>query len=152
MTLDAEANQRRIDASWNRLALRLREGEDARDRQGQGSQVLPFLAVGVVALIAVGLVLVVTRGIDLRGEAKIVSAVGSGANALQLVVPTCGGSPVVERVEEDTSEVRVTVVSTRHLGGHGQDCRDVVELSLTAALGDRGLVDAVSGRAVKVTP
>lgn len=87
----------------------------------------------MVALIAVGLVLVVTRGIDLRGEAKIVSAVGSGANALQLVVPTCGGSPVVERVEEDTSEVRVTVVSTRHLGGHGQDCRDVVELSLTAA-------------------
>lgn len=78
-------------------------------------------------------------------------------SAIGVIVHSCNGSPRVERLEETPSEVRVHVVATQYHNDRlglweaewpGRDCFDTVGVELGSPLGERAVVDLVSGERI----
>lgn len=65
-----------------------------------------------------------------------------------LAATTCGGELTIE-VKETASEVRIQVTDHRfRIRLSGDDCLDPVEIFLAEPLGDRTLIDDVTGRPI----
>jgi hypothetical protein len=73
-----------------------------------------------------------------------------GATAISLTVPSCHGYPEVVDVEERSDRVLVEVVTTQVLSGDRMDCLDGVSIELERPLGERDVIDAVSGSSLDV--
>jgi hypothetical protein len=73
-----------------------------------------------------------------------------GATVISLTVPSCHGYPEVIDVEERSDRVLVEVVTTQVLSGDRMDCLDGVSIELERPLGDRAVIDAVSGSSLDV--
>jgi hypothetical protein len=69
---------------------------------------------------------------------------------IHVTVPSCKGDPVVVDLEERLDRVLVEVVTTQVLSGDRDDCLDAVSIELDRPLGDRGVIDAVSGSSLDV--
>jgi hypothetical protein len=52
-------------------------------------------------------------------------------------VPSCGGGPVVEELEEDDEQVRIRIVTTIVVSGPSDDCADGLVVTLNAPLDGR---------------
>ncbi len=63
----------------------------------------------------------------------------------------CNRNPSVD-AEETTEEVRLTATADELSGDGEDDCRDSVDLTLEAPLGDRIVVDDSTGEQVEVAP
>ncbi|KAF2414668.1 hypothetical protein B1729_03555 [Microbacterium sp. B35-04] len=61
-----------------------------------------------------------------------------------VVIGTCHGDPVAT-VEEDDETVIITVTST--LGSPGAACQESLQIALNRHLGDRDVIDGVTGEA-----
>lgn len=79
-------------------------------------------------------------------EVELVSA-----TELSVTVPSCNGDPEVATLDQLDGIVRLEVVTTEVVRGPSDDCLDVVHVALDERLGDRELVDTVSGEALPVT-
>jgi hypothetical protein len=79
-------------------------------------------------------------------EVELVSA-----TELSVTVPSCNGHPEVATLDEDNGAVQLEVVTTQVVRGPSDGCLDAVRVVLDAPLGDRALVDNVSGEALPVT-
>ena len=85
--------------------------------------------------------------VSLEGsEVELVSVV-----ELSVTVPSCNGDPEVATLEEGGEAVELEVVTTQVARGPSDGCLDVVHVALDEPLGDRELVDMVSGEALPVT-
>jgi hypothetical protein len=65
-------------------------------------------------------------------------------------VPSCGGDPVVDELEEDAEQVRLPIVTTVVVSGDSDDCADGLLVTLDAPLDDRSVIDLVSGETLTV--
>jgi len=84
--------------------------------------------------------------VSLEGsEVELVSAM-----ELSVTVPSCNGDPEVATLDEGGGTVQIEVVTTQVVRGPSDDCLDVVQVVLDAPLGDRELVDTVSGETLSV--
>lgn len=79
-------------------------------------------------------------------EVELVSAA-----ELSVTVPSCNGDPEVASLHERNGTVEIEVVTTQVVRGPADDCLDAVHVVLDAPLGDRELVDAVSGKTLPVS-
>ena len=105
-----------------------------------------MVAVLVLAIVAVGVAVTLTRGVSWRDKVPVSEAFLTEQNHLTLLVDTCGGEPELDLLREENDVVELAVVSTRTFGGSGGgDCQDPVEVRLQAPLGERSLVDATTG-------
>lgn len=85
--------------------------------------------------------------VSLEGsEVELVSA-----TELSVTVPSCNGDPEVATLDQLDGTVELEVVTTEVVLGPSDDCLDVVPVVLDEPLGDRELVDTVSGEALPVT-
>lgn len=73
----------------------------------------------------------------------------SGSNVLSLSVASCNASPTVDIVDETAEKVRVEVEADS-TGVNGDDCEDVLTACLDKPLGERALIDNMSGDVVVV--
>jgi hypothetical protein len=73
-----------------------------------------------------------------------------GATVIYVTVPSCHGDPEVVDLEERPDRVLVEVVTTQVLSGDRMDCLDGVSIELERPLGDREVIDAVSGSSLDV--
>ena len=69
---------------------------------------------------------------------------------LSLDVPSCNGDPDLTRLVEDPGTVRLEVVTTQVVSGDAEDCLDGLAVVLEEPLGDREVIDLVSGVALVV--
>jgi hypothetical protein len=69
---------------------------------------------------------------------------------LALDVPSCHGAPEITQLIEDPDAVRLEVVTTQILRGASDDCLDGLAVELEQPLGDREVVDLVSGTTLAV--
>lgn len=104
----------------------------------------------VLVLLAIAVVVVMTRGVSWRDRFPIEEAWSPEPDVVSVIVATCHGDPWVDHLEEDDGTVSVAIESLRRLGGSGMDCLDSVDIHLGAPLGDRQLIDLTTGRAVAV--
>ncbi|MGN8244143.1 hypothetical protein ACTHAM_001042 [Cellulomonas soli] len=102
------------------------------------------LLAGVAVLMTVG----ACSSEESRGPQPITGwrAVGSG---VELTVATCHGRPEVTALEETSTAVTVGVTSTWR--SVGDSCLDVISVELRDPLGDREVIDALSGAEVPGT-
>ncbi len=70
---------------------------------------------------------------------------------LSVAVPSCNGDPEVAALDEDDGTVYLEVVTTQVVDGPAEACLDLLEVALDAPLGERDLVDLVSGERLRVT-
>jgi hypothetical protein len=85
-----------------------------------------------------------TRGpVELDADVHLVAP-----DRLQLGVLSCHGDPEVTELSQDDGQVRIEVTST--VSSPGDACMDVLTVALDAPLGDRAVVDATSGRTLRV--
>ncbi|WP_062464559.1 hypothetical protein [Demequina soli] len=97
---------------------------------------LPALALALAACAA-------SEPTEVRGPMPIVG--WSNGGDIQVVhVDTCNGDPVAAVVETDAT-VTITVTSTKR--NPGDACLDVLKVPLGADLGDRDVIDGVTGEA-----
>jgi hypothetical protein len=115
---------------------------------GRGSAV----AVLATALVTV-LVLGCTGSGDPEGRGPVPLADWEAAvvaeDTLDLTIPSCFGDPELTNLDEDDEIVRVEVVTT--ILDEGPACADVLRVELDDPLGDRQVVDATSGEAMRIT-
>ena len=111
-----------------------------------------LLLVGVVVIVAlvVAAGVVMTRGFAWRTRVAVMDAWLSPEGTLVLHVPTCGGDPVLDLLDETDDHVRVAVVSTKQMFRGGNDCKDGLEVPLQQPLGDRAIIDVTSGKTVEL--
>jgi hypothetical protein len=95
-------------------------------------------AASMVAAIAL---LAACTSAEERGPQRIVGW-SVADDVVHLWVDTCNGDPKAEVVETDLT-VTITVTSTRR--NPGDACQDALEVTLEAPLGDRTLIDKVTG-------
>jgi hypothetical protein len=69
---------------------------------------------------------------------------------LALDVPSCNGDPELVQLLEDPDTVRLEVVTTQVVRGASDDCLDGLAVALAEPLGDREVVDVVSGATLPV--
>jgi hypothetical protein len=69
---------------------------------------------------------------------------------LSLDVPSCHGAPELTQLVEDTDTVRLEVVTTQVVRGDREDCLDGLAVVLEGPLGERDVVDLVSGATLAV--
>lgn len=72
------------------------------------------------------------------------------STVIYVTVPSCDGDPVVVDLEEHLDRVLVEVVTTQVVSGDWKDCQDGVSIELDGPLGDREVIDAVSGSSLDV--
>lgn len=73
------------------------------------------------------------------------------SSRIEVGVDVCNRNPSVN-AEETTEEVRLTATADELSGDGEDDCRDSVDLTLKAPLGDRIVVDDSTGEQVEVAP
>jgi hypothetical protein len=78
-----------------------------------------------------------------RGPQPIVGW-SNGGDVQSVVIGTCHGDPVAT-VEEDDETVIITVTSTPR--SPGDACQDSLQIALDQPLGDRDVIDGVTGEA-----
>ena len=69
-------------------------------------------------------------------------------DTLELTLPSCLGQPRLTGITQDDEAVTVEVVTT--VAGEGPACADVLRVELDEPLGDRQVVDATSGEAMRI--
>jgi hypothetical protein len=69
---------------------------------------------------------------------------------LSLDVPSCNGDPELVQLIEDPDAVRLEVATTQVVRGASDGCLDGLQITLEAPLGDRAVVDLVSGAVLVV--
>jgi hypothetical protein len=69
---------------------------------------------------------------------------------LSLDVPSCHGAPELTQLLEDPDTVRLEVVTTQVVRGDSDDCLDGLAVVLEEPLGERDVVDLVSGATLAV--
>lgn len=69
-------------------------------------------------------------------------------DTLELSLPSCLGEPGLTSLTQDDEAVTVEVVAT--VVDEGPACSDVLRVELDEALGDRDVMDATSGEAVRI--
>lgn len=67
-------------------------------------------------------------------------------------VPSCNGDPVVDELVEDDEQVGLRIVTTVVVSGDGNACADALPVTLEEPLGERTLIDLVSGEELRVRP
>lgn len=72
-----------------------------------------------------------------------------GENTLDLKIPSCGGDPELTSLTKDDELVPVEVVATVH--DIGPACADLLKVELDEPLGDRVVLDATSGEALRIS-
>ncbi len=107
--------------------------------------------------------------VGLTALAIAACSTGGGARAAQIASPrgsylvdettiaagveSCNAHPVITKLDETESEVRVEVTATfaptSFFGGGRADCQDGVTVTLEEPLGDRAIVDLSTGEAVE---
>ncbi|MBN4064844.1 hypothetical protein JYU04_03820 [Dehalococcoides mccartyi] len=86
-----------------------------------------------------------------RGEVRIMQAQLRSPDTLILNVSSCNADPEVVSLRETDTDVQVKVIaSSWPFRGGGNDCGDIVELSLQKPLGDRVLIDEHNNQPVRV--
>jgi hypothetical protein len=128
-----------------------RDGEkvkDAGERTGLGRMALA-LSIGLSACRPIA------GQTDPQTQRGSVSLEGQqvereGETVLSFTVPSCHGDPEVVDLEERPDRVLVEVVTTQVRSGDRMDCQDVVLIELERPLGDREVIDAVSGSSLDV--
>jgi hypothetical protein len=101
---------------------------------------------GAVAVVVLALA-IAGCGTD-REDVQIMEAtIWGDTSALGLVVESCNGEPEVEVVRQGDREVRLRV----RADDSDDDCADGAPLCLDAPLGDRTVIDDLTGDAVAVT-
>jgi hypothetical protein len=158
---------------WVGVSLRTREPRGysrrltSRRRMGTTVRKPPVSLGPIVALVVVALV-VVACGPSPDGAA---SAPGPDAqpetrrgpvslehaelflvqpDELSLDVPSCHGDPELARLVEDADAIHLEVVTTQVVRGPADDCLDGLAVVLEAPLGDRAVIDLVSGATLTV--
>ena len=69
---------------------------------------------------------------------------------LSIDVPSCNGDPELTQVVEDPGGVRLEVVTSQVVSGDADACLDGLAIVLEEPLGDREVIDLVSGAALAV--
>jgi hypothetical protein len=88
-----------------------------------------------------------------RGPVSLADAEAqlTSSTELSVTVPSCNGEPEVVELDESGETIRLEVVTTQVVSGPSDGCLDVVAVVLDRQLGDRQLVDAVSGMILPIT-
>jgi len=106
--------------------------------------------VGALLLAAVLLVGCAALGLQgRRGPVGLSEVTVAGRASLDVGVGTCLGDPELASLEQTADLVTIEVVATRS-ATEGPACMDILRVDLDAPLGDREVVDAVSGRSLPV--
>jgi hypothetical protein len=114
------------------------------DRRPTQGFVTTFAAVAILMAL-----MVVLAGCSSSREADVKQGWQSpGGTRIRLLIGSCNANPR-GRVEETDLEVRVRVRVNKQSGNPG-DCADHHEISLSAPLGDRLLIDEFDGEPVPV--
>lgn len=74
----------------------------------------------------------------------------AGSSELSVSVPSCNGDPELADLDEQEGSVRIEVVTTQVVEGDSDACLDQLEVTLDEPLGDRDVVDAVSGDTLRL--
>lgn len=74
------------------------------------------------------------------------AGVADDGKVLQVMVESCQGEPEISAVDETDTEVQVAVVSTTYTSFGTEVCRDYVIVELAQPLGDRTVIDALTGQ------
>lgn len=107
------------------------------------------IGIAVGAVVVIGALVLGMVGCDtVPRHVSIVEAVQNSDSEIGLVVDACGGDVRIE-VEESRHAVTAKVTAPREWSG--DDCLEIVELSLVEPLGDRVIVDGSSGDVVPLT-
>ncbi len=69
-------------------------------------------------------------------------------DTLELTLPSCLGQPRLTGLAQDDEAVTVEVITT--VVDEGPACADVLRLELDEPLGDRQVIDATSGEALRI--
>jgi hypothetical protein len=69
---------------------------------------------------------------------------------LAVDVPSCNGDPELTRLIEDPDAIRLEVVTTQVVRGDDAACLDGLAIVLEQPLGDREVIDLVSGASLRV--
>jgi hypothetical protein len=69
-------------------------------------------------------------------------------DTLELTIPSCLGQPRLTGLAQDDEAVTVEVITT--VVDEGPACADVLRVELDEPLGDRQVVDATSGEAMRI--
>ncbi len=104
----------------------------------RGAQVAIALVAGSAGFVVA---LAACSQSEVRGPQAIVGWSNGGA-VIVVAIDTCDGEPEADLVEEDDT-VTVTVISTKRSPGDG--CQDIVRIELSSDLGDRTVIDGVTG-------
>lgn len=86
------------------------------------------------------------QAVPLMNEVYIADAT---ATSFSVGVESCNGNPSFELTETDT-EIRLAVTSWIPAGREGDACADLIEVALKQPVGDRTLIDDLTGRIVPV--
>ncbi len=69
---------------------------------------------------------------------------------LSVSVPSCNGDPDLADLDEQEGSVRIEVVTTQVVEGDSDACLDLLKVTLDEPLGDRDVVDTVSGDTLRL--
>jgi hypothetical protein len=141
--LEEDANEVRVEVTANR-------------QRGPGDGCADMVELPLGEPLGHRLVVDLTTGRELvlYGAAlPLVAASPADGSALELMVESCHGLPYAVVVLEDDVQVRVraTVVNQR-LPGANEPCEQQTEVLLLQPLGDRRLVDDITGEPIPITP
>jgi hypothetical protein len=75
-----------------------------------------------------------------------------GPASLWVTVPSCNGEPEVVEFDERDTAIHLEVVTTQVVRGDRDDCLDAVRIELDEPLGEREVIDAVSGSSLPIGP
>jgi hypothetical protein len=110
----------------------------------------------VVTVIATALVVALVTACGALGRTEgrgPVSLAGRGVDVIEgdtllLTVPSCYGNPELTSLTQDDQAVTVEIVTTV---GDQPDCADGLRVELDEPLGNRRVIDATSGEALRIT-
>lgn len=110
-------------------------------------------AVGVLPAAMVAALVTGCAAFGVTGSRAPVSLAGwdldvIGGTTLALTIPSCDGDPELASLAQDDDAVTVEVITT--MQDVGPACADVLRVHLAEPLGDREVVDAVSGGTLRI--
>ena len=118
-----------------------------------GPIIIAVLVTGLVVFVACFAVWLNLGGGAWRGEVSVREVLlryPDRPDRLSLAVASCHGAPRVSLFRETDVDVQVKVIAFSTPFHGGNDCRDVVEVTLREPLGDRVVVDRHTGQIVSV--
>jgi hypothetical protein len=110
-------------------------------------------AVGVLPAVIVAALVTGCTAFGTTGSRGPVSLAGwdldvIGETTLALTIPSCDGDPELASLVQGDGSVTVEVITTVH--DVGPACAEVLRVHLDEPLGDREVIDAVSGEALRI--